>query len=86
MKKEQVLEIIRKTNQETKEIAESIANKVNSDQELDTYFSKWLAGTNEFNKRYDTVHAILKELRNEGWDVKMNMQSYELSFWGSIEK
>ena len=35
-------------------------------------------------KRYDIVNDILNMLREEGWDVKIDMQNYNLSFHGRI--
>ena len=86
MKKEKVLEIIRKTNQETKEIAERIKDQVNQDQRLNSYFSKWCTASEEFQKRYSTVWNILQDLRSHGFDVKINMQSYELTYYGIINQ
>lgn len=81
---EKVLEIIRKTNQETEEIAKRITDQVNQDQKLNSYFSKWCTGKSEFNKRYYTVWNILQDLRSQGFDVKINMQSYQLTYHGTI--
>ena len=35
-------------------------------------------------KRYDIVNDISNMLREEGWDVKVDMQDYHLSFHGRI--
>ena len=81
----EVIEKIKKINEETKRVGEEIAEKVNNDKELNTWFSKWSYGVGLLEKRGKEVMELQKELRAEGYDVKINMQSYELSYYGDIK-
>ena len=81
--KESVKELLLVVNNETTNQWEEITKKVNEDESLE-FFGKWCTAQETMRKRYDIVNAILNILRNEGWDVKINMQNYHLSFHGRI--
>lgn len=78
--------IINEINEETKQEGERIAKQVNEDKELNTWFSKWNYGVGLLQKRGEVVMEIQKVLRSQGYDVKINMQSYELSYYGLINE
>ena len=82
--KEDILQKIKEINEETKRIGEEIAEKVNNDKELTTWFSKWSYGVGLLEQRGKVVMEEQKKLREQGWDIKINMQSYELSYYGRI--
>ena len=84
--KKDIIELVKKINDETKRESEKISQQVNDDKELNTWFSKWSYGCSLFKKRGDEVMEIQKELRGKGHDIKMNMQSYELSYYGDIKE
>lgn len=81
--KESVKELLLVVNNETTNQWEEITKKVNEDESLE-FFGKWCIAQETMRKRYDVVKAILDTLRKEGWDVKINMQDYHLSFYGRI--
>lgn len=81
--KESVKELLLAVNNETTNQWEEITKKVNEDKSLE-FFEKWCIAQETMIKRYDVVKAILDSLRKEGWDVKINMQDYHLSFYGRI--
>ena len=78
--------IINEINEETRQEGERIAKQVNEDKELNTWFSKWSYGVELLQKRGQVVMEIQKVLRSQGYDIKINMQSYELSYYGLIDK
>lgn len=84
MRKE-IVERVKKINEETKRIGEEIAKRVNADKELNTWFSKWSYGVSLLSERGKEVMELQKELRDAGNDVKINMQSYELYYYGDIK-
>ena len=84
--KKDIIELVKKINDETKKEGEKIAEIVNNDKELNTWFSKWSYGCGLFEKRGKEVMEIQKELRDKGHDIKMNMQSYELYYYGDIKE
>lgn len=81
--KESVKELLLVVNNETTKQWEEITKKVNEDESLE-FFGKWCIAQETMRKRYDIVNAILNMLREEGWDVKIDMQNYNLSFHGRI--
>ena len=81
--KESVKELLLAVNNETTNQWEEITKKVNEDKSLE-YFQKWLIAQETMMKRYNIVNDILNVLREKGWDVKVDMQDYHLSFHGRI--
>lgn len=81
-----VIEQVKAINEETKRIGEEIAHKVNQDEQLKDWFQKWCYGVQLFEKRGDEVMEMQQRLRLKGHDVKINMQSYELSYYGDIKE
>lgn len=81
--KESVKELLLVVNNETTKQWEKITKKVNEDESLE-FFGKWCIAQETMRKRYDIVNDILNMLREEGWDVKIDMQNYNLSFHGRI--
>lgn len=81
-----ILELVKKINEETKKEGEKIADIVNNDKELDTWFSKWSYGCSLLEKRGKKVMEIQEKLRDEGHDIKINRQSYELYYYGDIKE
>lgn len=81
MFQEQIIERIKEVNAETKRVGEEIANEVNQEKQLN-WFGKWSLGVSKLRERGQEVMRIQKELREQGYDVKINMQSYELSYLG----
>lgn len=81
--KESVKELLLVVNNETANQWEEITKKVNEDESLE-FFGKWCKAQETMRKRYDIVNDILNTLRVEGWDVKIDMQNYHLSFHGRI--
>lgn len=81
--KESVKELLSVVNNETTKQWEEITKKVNEDESLE-FFGKWCIAQETMRKRYDIVNDILNMLREEGWDVKIDMQNYNLSFHGRI--
>ena len=81
--KESVKELLLAVNNETTNQWKEITKKVNEDKSLE-FFQKWLIVQETMIKRYDIVNEILNMLRKEGWDVKIDMQNYNLSFHGRI--
>lgn len=84
--KKDIIELVKKINDETKRESEKISQQVNDDKELKTFFQKWSYGCSLFEKRGKKVMEIQKELRDKGHDIKINMQSYELSYYGDIKE
>ena len=83
MKKESVKELLLAVNNETTNQWKEITKKVNEDESLE-FFRKWCIAQETMRKRYDIVNDIVNMLRAEGWDVKIDMQDYHLSFHGRI--
>ena len=81
--KESVKELLLAVNNETTKQWEEITKKVNEDKSLE-FFQKWLIAQETMMKRYYIVNDILNGLREKGWDVKIDMQDYHLSFHGRI--
>lgn len=81
--KESVKELLLAVNNETTNQWEEITKKVNEDKSLE-FFEKWCITQETMRKRYDIVNDILNTLRVEGWDIKIDMQNYHLSFHGRI--
>lgn len=81
--KESVKELLLALNNETRNQWKEITKKVNEDKSLE-FFQKWLIAQETMMKRYDIVNDILNGLREKGWDVKIDMQNYYLSFHGRI--
>ena len=81
--KESVKELLLALNNETTNQWEEITKKVNEDKSLE-FFEKWCIAQETMRKRYDIVNDILNVLRAKGWDVKVDMQDYHLSFHGRI--
>ena len=81
--KESVKELLLGVNNETTNQWEEITKKVNEDKSLE-FFEKWGIAQETMRKRYDIVNDISNMLRAEGWDVKVDMQDYHLSFHGRI--
>ena len=81
--KESVKKLLLEVNNETTNQWEEITKKVNEDESLE-FFGKWCIAQETMRKRYDIVNDILNTLRVEGWDVKIDMQDYHLSFHGRI--
>ena len=81
--KESVKELLLVVNNETTNQWEEITKKVNEDESLE-FFGKWGKAQETMRKRYDIVNDILNTLREEGWNVKIDMQDYHLSFHGRI--
>ena len=76
--------IVNEINLETLKESERIVKLVNEDKTLETFFSKWNVGKSLLEERGKEVMKIQKTLRDKGYDVKINMQSYELSYEGMI--
>ena len=81
--KESVKELLLALNNETRNQWKEITKKVNEDESLE-FFQKWLIAQETMMKRYYIVNDILNGLREKGWDVKIDMQNYNLSFHGRI--
>lgn len=81
--KESIKELLLALNNETANQWEEITKKVNEDKSLE-FFEKWCIAQETMRKRYDIVNDIVNVLREKGWDVKVNMQDYHLSFHGRI--
>ena len=81
--KESVKELLLAVNNETRNQWKEITKKVNEDKSLE-FFQKWLIAQETMMKRYNIVNDILNGLREKGWDVKIDMQNYNLSFHGKI--
>ena len=81
--KESVKELLLEVNNETRNQWKEITKKVNEDESLE-FFQKWLIAQETMMKRYNIVNDILNGLREKGWDVKIDMQNYDLSFHGRI--
>lgn len=81
--KESVKELLLVVNNETTNQWEEVTKKVNEDKSLEL-FGKLSTAYEIMEKRYNMVKAILDILRKEGWDVKIDMQTYHLSFHGKI--
>ena len=81
--KESVKELLLAVNNETRNQWKEITKKVNEDKSLE-FFQKWLIAQETMMKRYNIVNDILNVLREKGWDVKIDMQNYYLSFHGRI--
>ena len=81
--KESVKELLLAVNNETRNQWKEITKKVNEDESLE-FFQKWLIAQETMMKRYNIVNDILNGLREKGWDVKIDMQNYDLSFHGRI--
>ena len=81
--KESVKELLLVLNNETTNQWEEITKKVNEDESLE-FFEKWCIAQETMRKRYDIVNDILNVLRAKGWDIKIDMQNYHLSFYGRI--
>ena len=81
--KESVKELLLEVNNETRNQWKEITKKVNEDKSLE-FFQKWLIAQETMRKRYNIVNDILNGLREKGWDVKIDMQNYYLSFHGRI--
>ena len=81
--KESVKELLLALNNETRNQWKEITKKVNEDKSLE-FFQKWLIAQETMMKRYNIVNDILNGLREKGWDVKIDMQNYYLSFHGRI--
>ena len=81
--KESVKELLLAVNNETTNQWEEITKKVNEDESLE-FFGKWCIAQETMRKRYDILNGIVNTLREEGWDVKIDMQNYNLSFHGRI--
>ena len=81
--KESVKELLLAINNETRNQWKEITKKVNEDKSLE-FFQKWLIAQETMMKRYNIVNDILNGLREKGWDVKIDMQNYYLSFHGRI--
>ena len=81
--KESVKELLLAVNNETRNQWKEITKKVNEDKSLE-FFQKWLIAQETMMKRYNIVNDILNGLREKGWDVKIDMQNYYLSFHGRI--
>lgn len=81
--KESIKELLLAVNNETRNQWEEITKKVNEDKSLE-FFQKWLIAQETMRKRYNIVNDILNGLREKGWDVKIDMQDYHLSFHGRI--
>ena len=81
--KESVKELLLAVNNETTNQWKEITKKVNEDKSLE-FFKKWCIVQETMIKRYDIVNDILNVLRKKGWDVKIDMQDYHLSFHGRI--
>ena len=81
--KESVKELLLALNNETTNQWEEITKKVNEDESLE-FFEKWCIAQETMRKRYDILNGIVNPLREEGWDVKIDMQNYNLSFHGRI--
>ena len=78
-----VKELLLALNNETANQWEEITKKVNEDESLE-FFEKWCIAQETMRKRYDIVNDILNVLRAKGWDIKIDMQNYHLSFYGRI--
>ena len=81
--KESVKKLLLAVNNETTNQWKEITKKVNEDKSLE-FFQKWLIAQETMMKRYNIVNDILNGLREKGWDVKIDMQNYYLSFHGRI--
>ena len=81
--KESIKELLLTLNNETANQWEEITKKVNEDKSLE-FFEKWCIAQETMRKRYDIVNDIVNVLREKGWDVKVDMQDYHLSFHGRI--
>lgn len=81
----QVKDLINEINEETRKQWKDITDKVNANESL-PFFAKWCTAQESMDIRYRCVREIQKELRDNGWDIKIDMQTYELSFYGKIEK
>lgn len=79
--KESVKELLLVVNNETTNQWEEITKKVNGSLE---FFEKWCIAQETMRKRYNILNGIVNTLREEGWDVKIDMQDYHLSFYGRI--
>ena len=79
----QVKDFIKEVNEETNKQWKDISNKVNADESLN-FFGRWATAQETMEKRYRIVKGMLDILRDEGWDIKINMQTYELSYYGRI--
>ena len=81
--KESVKELLLAINNETTNQWEEITKKVNEDKSLE-FFEKWCKAQETMRKRYGILNDIVNVLREKGWDVKVDMQDYHLSFHGRI--
>ena len=81
--KESIKELLLALNNETTNQWEEITKKVNEDKSLE-FFEKWCKAQETMRKRYGILNDIVNVLREKGWDVKVDMQDYHLSFHGRI--
>lgn len=90
MTKDDVLECILKTNIRTEKMFYDTFRKLfGYDPERTTRLSlsdmmHFVQAWNETDA-YSYARDVLREMRKDGYDVKMDMQSYKLSYHGRIE-
>ena len=86
MKKEEemVKELIKDVNKHTKEQWEEVIEEAK--EKSSKFFSQWCYVQQEMEKRRNCVMEIQSSLRSGGYDVKIDMQNYELSYYGKIKE
>ena len=77
--------IIRKMNEETRKESERINNYIKVHCKDLNVIGQMSEAYEQFNKRYYVVNEMVKLLRECGFDVKMNMQNYEMTYCGLIK-
>ena len=77
-----VKELIKDVNKTTKEQWEEVSKEAKENYEK--FFDQWCYAQVEMEKRRNCVERIQQTLREGGYDIKINMQSYELSYYGRI--
>ena len=82
-KEKEVKDLINELNEETKRIRKEVTDKVNEDESLGI-IGKMSKAYEMLETRYRCIREIQNLLRDNGWDIKMNMQNYELSYYGRV--
>ena len=79
-----IKDYIKKLNIETNNKWLAKGDEANKDYAKESFFTKWCYVQHEMEKRKNELIHIQHRLRNKGFDIKMNMQNYELSYYGRI--
>ena len=77
-----VKELIKDVNKTTNEQWEEVIKEAK--EKTDEFIQQWFYVNHEMNRRRDCVMEIQKTLRSGGYDIKMDMQKYELGYYGKI--